>query len=92
MSEVSSHDLHPKAGARFVFERQGETKSYRVAVYLPQGRRLEGALSWSESGAAELEFESQPVEQDAWIVEGAHKLARVLKRDPKTRLSRWREA
>lgn len=91
MSEVSSQDLHPKAGARFVFERQGEAMSYRVLVYLPDSRMAQGSLSWDDSGSATLELEPEPTGDDQWIVQGVLKLARVLKRDPKAWLSRWRE-
>lgn len=91
MSAVSSQDLHPKAGARFVFERQGEDLRYRFEVYLPGARRNGGELAWDEAGKAELSFDEEPSGDDAWIKEGAGKLARVLKRDPKAKLSRWRD-
>ena len=65
--------------------------SYRVLVYLPESRTAQGRLSWDEAGGATLELEPEPTGDDQWIVQGALKLARVLKRDPKVWLSRWRE-
>ena len=92
MSAVSSQDLHPSAGARFVFEqRDAERPRYRLEIYLPEGRRNGGELVWDAEGKAQLSFDHEPGEADAWIKEGAAKLARVLKRDPKAKLSRWRE-
>ncbi len=92
MNEVSSQDLHPSAGARFVFERAGATLTYDLQVYMPQGRTAKGSLRWTEGGLAQLVLVEQPSAADEWIIEGALKLARVLERDPKAKMSRWREA
>ena len=91
MSSVSSQDLHPKAGARFVFEREGEALRYAMHVYLPEGVELRGHCAWDADGKAEIEFDTPPSDDAAWVVDGAAKLARVLKRDPKSRLVRWRD-
>ncbi len=91
---ASSSDLHPKQGARFVMLRELETPAprYRVEVYLPEALRLDGELAWNEAGRSELSWSSELPAAHAWVDEGAHKLARVLHRDPKERLVRWREA
>lgn len=91
MAEVSSQDLHPSAGARFVFEREGEALRYRFIVYLPGTAQHTGTLDWDGEGKANIEIEPAPAGEVAWIVEGAAKLARVLKRDPKAKLIRWRD-
>lgn len=81
--DPTSDDLHPATGARFRFERRGEG-CYRVEVFLP-------ASSWSaelDLGAESLEPE--PPEDAGWTVGEVHKLARVLRRDEKPRLIRWR--
>jgi len=85
---VSSGDLHPEQGGRFVFTRQGEASAalYRVEVFLPQGRKLESRLRWDDEGRAELD----PPLPDAWAHDESLKLARVLHKDPRPRLSRWR--
>jgi hypothetical protein len=80
----SSADLHPKSGARFTFESSGE--GYAVAVHLPDGVTLETTLRFDAEGEAAL----RPPLENAWASEEVLKLARVLKRDPKPRLSRWR--
>ena len=80
----SSDDLHPETGARFVLTREGE--HYRVEVFLPGGRALHCLLVWDEQGHARLD----PPLQHAAAHEEALKLARVLRRSPKARLSRWR--
>jgi hypothetical protein len=94
----SSEDLHPSAGARFVFTREASTAMdagadlelarlrYAVAAHLADGRTLSATLSWDERGQARLD----PGWPDAWAHEEALKLARVLKTDPKRRLLRWR--
>lgn len=96
MSDASSLDLHPRDGARFVFEREDEgdgSPEYRVDIYLPEARRVGGRLSWDGEGAAVLQLDDPaPSEDDAWVRDGGLKLARVLKRDPKQRIVRWREA
>lgn len=86
MIRTSGADLHPATGARFVFEREdGEPPRYRVHVYLPEARTLECALAWDD-GVARIE----PLPDDAWVAAEIVKLARVLHRDPKSRLTRWR--
>ena len=92
MSLTSSHDLHPTAGARFVFERtdDGEAPRYRVSVYLPNARALAGALEWTD-GEATLDLSpAGDDDETTWARAEALKLARVLKRDPKPRMTRWR--
>lgn len=84
---LSSKDLHPKQGARFVFEREDEAPlTYRVEVYLPESVRIETRLRWDDEGASVLE----PAVDDAAVVEHLVKLARVLKRSAAPRLTRWR--
>jgi hypothetical protein len=84
---VSSADLHPQSGARFVCEREaGEPPRYRAAVYLAGGATVEATLSWDEAGHAVLE----PAPADAWVREELLKLARVLKHSGQARLQRWR--
>ena len=78
-----------------MFERQTDAPpTYAVTAYLPEGRRLHGVLSWDGEGKAELgpwtNADGEQVPDDPWVLEQVHKLARVLKRDPKPRLSRWR--
>lgn len=96
MAELSSsHDLHPSSGGRFVFERIEPTAAieYRVQVFLPDHARFDATLAWVE-GVAELrehaDNASVPAELRAWARDEVLKLARVLHRDPKPRLSRWR--
>lgn len=84
--DASSHDLHPRAGARLSFEREGE--GYRVVAYLPEGVRSEGRLTWADVGGARIEPPLNP----AWAHAEALKLARVLHRDRKAKLLRWRPA
>jgi hypothetical protein len=81
---ASSKDLHPRSGARFAFERDDD--GYRVVAYLPEGARCEGRLAWEEGAGARIEPPLTP----AWAHAEALKLARVLHRDPKPRLLRWR--
>lgn len=90
MTGPSSQDLHPKSGARFVFERgEVEPTRYALTVYLPDDRTLQADLSWTEDGKAEL-IPRDGAPWEAWTHDEALKLARVLKRDPKSRLTRWR--
>jgi hypothetical protein len=83
---TSGADLHPATGARFVFEREpGEPPRYRVAVYLPGARTMHCELAWADDGVR-----LEPAPEDAWVAGEIAKLARVLHRDPKSRLTRWR--
>jgi len=85
---LTSKDLHPKQGARFVFHRENEAPlSYRVEVFLPGGRRVDTHMRWDEGGAPAFE----PTVEDATVLEHLVKLARVLKRTSAPRLSRWRD-
>lgn len=87
MIRSSAADLHPDTGGRFVFEREpGEPPRYRVEVFLPAEQRVACALVWDAGGAARLD----PEPADAWVTGEITKLARVLHRDPKARLTRWR--
>ncbi len=86
MIRTSGADLHPATGARFVFEREpGEPPRYRVQVYLPEARTLECTVGWEDASVR-----IEPVPDDAWVAAEIAKLARVLHRDPKSRLTRWR--
>lgn len=88
MTRSSSADLHPATGARFVFERAAEEPpTYRVAVYLPGGRAERCTLRWSATGAPLFE----PAPTDEAVLGELVKLSRVLHREPKARLVRWRE-
>jgi hypothetical protein len=90
--EPSSRDLHPTTGARFVFDRRvDETEPvYDVAIYLPEGRRWTGSLRWLD-GRAQLEPEHSSADQAlARASAEALKLARVLHRDPRPHMVRWR--
>jgi hypothetical protein len=83
---TSGADMHPATGARFVFEREpGEPPRYRVQVYLPEARKLECTVAWDDASVR-----LEPVPDDAWVAAEIAKLARVLHRDPKSRLTRWR--
>jgi hypothetical protein len=86
---ASSQDLHPRSGARFHFDREGE--GYRVVAYLPDGVRLEGVLAWS-AGAGASGAAIEPPLSPPWVHEEALKLARVLHREPRSKLMRWRPA
>ncbi|MFV8750017.1 hypothetical protein ACNOYE_05675 [Nannocystaceae bacterium ST9] len=86
----SSRDLHPETGARFVFERVGEPPRYSVQIYLPGGRGWAGELDWVEGQARVQGPEAAGDEALAWALDELIKLARVLHRDPKPRLVRWR--
>jgi hypothetical protein len=86
MSGSSSIDLHPRHGGRFVLTRsQDEPLLYVVEVYLPDGVRLDGRLSFDD-GLARID----PAWDDAWAIEETLKLARVLKRTRPDRIVRWR--
>lgn len=88
MSTPSSDDLHPRHGARFVLSRRGDTEppAYTVEVFLPARVLLRSVLTWTDTGAAQLE----PPLPDEWAHTEALKLARVLRKNPRERLSRWR--
>lgn len=92
VTEPSSRDLHPTSGARFAFDRIGEAPepSYEVRIYLPEDRTWLGKLEWVEGRAA---LEPSPTPDDAelvWAHAEALKLARVLHRDPRPHMLRWR--
>jgi hypothetical protein len=85
---LSSQDLHPKQGARFVFTREDEAPlRYRVEVFLPETRRIKTGLSWDDSGTPVI----APAVLDTAVRDQLEKLARVLKRSKAERLSRWRD-
>ena len=81
--DPSSGDLHPSTGARFVLTRDGT--SYRVDVYLAGGTALRSTLRWDDQSAV-----VDPPLSHAAAHEEVLKLARVLRRTPKDRLTRWR--
>jgi hypothetical protein len=84
---VSSQDLHPSSGARFVCEREpGEPLRYRATVHLAGGATVAAGLAWDDQGQAVL----APAPADAWVREELLKLARVLKHSGQPRLQRWR--
>jgi hypothetical protein len=89
----SSQDLHPTTGARFVFDRLEHAEGYAVAIYLPDGLRWSGQLTWTD-GVATLEPDpdqpSPTAEPLAWAHAEALKLARTLRRTPKQHMVRWR--
>lgn len=58
---------------------------YDVAIYLPEGRRLQTRVDWPE-GPARLE----PALSDPWAESETLKLARVLRRGTRSSLTRWR--
>jgi hypothetical protein len=87
MNKPSSDDLHPRHGGRFVLTRRGgDGPTYSVEVHLPGGVSLHATLSWSDAGPPVLE----PPLPDAWAHGEVLKLARVLRKNPRERLSRWR--
>lgn len=85
--DSSSRDLHPAHGGRFVLTRVGpdEAPQYDVIVYLPEGRRLETRLGWTDGQPA-----LHPTLPDAWAETETLKLARVLRRTPRPSMTRWR--
>ena len=93
--QPSSSDLHPATGARFVFDREPDTQEqprYLVTIYLPGTEQWTGRLTWSE-GRAQLDPSEGPApghEPWPWALAEALKLARVLHRDPKQHMHRWR--
>lgn len=95
--QPSSADLHPKSGARFVFtlrgEGEGEAPCYDLEIYLPAGRDWRGELRWQDGRSVIVDEPTGPEQGDEELRRAlveAHKLARVLHRDPKPKLSRWR--
>ncbi len=85
---LSSQNLHPKQGARFVFTREGEAPlTYQVEVLLPGTSRVDVRLRWDEKGLPAIE----PAALDAAVADQLVKLARVLKRSAAPRLTRWRD-
>ncbi len=82
---TSSQELHPSSGARFLFELADDGR-YQVTVYHASGATLHTWVSWSAEGV--LQFD--PPIEDAWSREEVIKLARVLHRERRTRLLRWR--
>ena len=83
----SSLNLHPKTGARYVFERDGQRESYSIEVYAAGGARFSGVLRWTDDGAAVLE----PTPSEPGVQTELLKLARVVKRTRQARLTRWRD-
>lgn len=81
---ASSQDLHPKTGARYVFESQGDGR-YAVTVYRPEGEKQAAVLTLDPEA---LEPEISP----SWARAEVLKLARVLRREPREKLVRWRPA
>jgi hypothetical protein len=90
VTDPSSQDLHPSTGARFCFDRiESEPEpAYDVVIFLPEAKRWSGTLRWID-GRAELE-PALAAEEFAWAYAEALKLARVLHRDPKQHMLRWR--
>jgi hypothetical protein len=91
----SSRDLHPKTGARFVFDRRATEPepTYDLTIYLPEGRQWSGSLRWIHTdpgGRAVLEPAAPDDHELAWAHAEALKLARVLHRDPRPQMVRWR--
>lgn len=93
MNEPSSRDLHPQTGARFVFDRLASEPepAFAIVIYLPEARRWTGTLRWLD-GRATLEPSDSVKENPEleWAHAEALKLARVLHRDPKQHMVRWR--
>ena len=77
-------DLHPRKGARFVLTRQDERR-YQARVYRPRDEVLVD-LSWDAAGQIRMD----PEPDDPWLCEELCKLVRVLRRNPKPRMVRWR--
>ncbi|MEE9382322.1 MAG: hypothetical protein V3V08_02790 [Nannocystaceae bacterium] len=85
----SSRNLHPRQGARLVFarfEEDGEL-GYQVEIFLPGGRCASTSLRWDARGAPLLD----PLLVDLQVETAVTKLARVLRREPRARLVRWRK-
>lgn len=86
-STLPSH-ARPEYGARFVFTREGETTPavYRVEVFLADEPSVTTVLRWDDATRPHLD----PPLADEWARDETLKLARVLHKDPKPRLTRWR--
>lgn len=74
-----------------MFDRTGAPEPcYTVVIYLPEARRWTGTLRWVD-GRAELEADpGVDSEGRDGILAEALKLARVLHRDPRQHMVRWR--
>lgn len=84
---ASSENLHPTHGARFVLLREDDAGSaYAVTVYLANKSTLTSTLRFADGKAS-----CDPPFDDARVQDETLKLARVLKRTPKPRLTRWRD-
>jgi hypothetical protein len=80
--------MDPQHGGRFVLTREGDAMPpvYGVEVFLPGGVRLASVLRWDGAARPVLD----PPLSDTWAHDETLKLARVLSKDPKPRLTRWR--
>lgn len=67
-----------------MFTRGDDPARYHVAVFLPDARHE------TELVLAEDETRAQPPVPDAWAHAEVLKIARVLKKNPRPSLSRWR--
>jgi len=78
----------PDFGGRFVFTREGDTTPavYRVEVFLAGEPPATTMLRWDDASRPQLD----PPLSDEWARDETLKLARVLHKDPKPRLTRWR--
>ncbi len=78
----------PTHGGRFTFTRDTETAGvvYRVEALVAGGPTITTTLRWDDADRPVLE----PELADGWVRDETLKLARVLHKDPKPRLSRWR--
>ncbi len=84
---ISSKDLHPIKGARFVFTKTDENAlSYVIEVFLPEGKKIESQLEW-EDGKLRL----TPEVEEEGLAQEIRKLAKVLARKKLPRMIRWRE-
>jgi hypothetical protein len=68
-----------------VRDEMGPQIGYEVQIYLPQ-EHARTRLFWDEAGEAQVE----PALADPWVHGELLKLARVLKRDPRSEMTRWR--
>ncbi|MEM6992335.1 MAG: hypothetical protein AAF721_17620 [Myxococcota bacterium] len=88
----SSDDLHPRSGARFVFERDTSAPDpqYAVSIYLADRRTITTTLGWTEGRAHLGDAGEDADEVVAWARGEALKLARALRASGQSRLTRWR--